>query len=96
MQNLNSIYPYIIGLPNNVETVALQEWVFHLNPKLKLPSVLCIPELKCNLISLHQLAWDSKCFVTLSDNLCVIHDRNSMRPIRVGERKNEIFFYKPL
>lgn len=94
LRNLNSIYPYIISLPNGDEATALKEGTVHLNPELKIHSVLFIPEFKCNLISLAQLARKSKCFVTLFDNLCIIQDRTLMRLIRVGEKRNRIYFYK--
>lgn len=49
-----------------------------------------------NLISLGQLIDDTVCIIILSDNLCVIQDRISRMSIRVSERKNRIFLYRPL
>lgn len=72
LRNLNTIRPYTISLPNGTEAIALQEGIVLLNPKLKLLSAFFILEGKCNLISLAQLTRKSKCFITLSDDLCYI------------------------
>lgn len=77
MHNLNSIYSYTICLPNGAKTVASQG-VVYLNLDLKLRNVLFIPELKYNLISSAQLARDSKCFISITDNFCVIKDCTSL------------------
>lgn len=80
--NLNSIYPYTIGFPNGTEAVALHKETVRLSSELTIHNVLLIPDLKCNLIFLPQLARDNYCF-TFSDQLCVIQDRTSMRSIGV-------------
>lgn len=86
LQNLNPIHPYTVSLPNGVKSIAIQEGMVPLNSILKLLSVFLIFELKCNLFSLSQFARDSRYFITLTDNFCVIQNRTSMRPIRVMSR----------
>lgn len=69
LRNLNSNFPYTIGLHNVAEDIALHEGIAYLSPKLTLFNVLYLPYLRCNLIYEAQLAWDNHCFIYLFDEL---------------------------
>lgn len=56
--------------------------------------VLFIQELKCSLISLVELMKTRCCFITMTNDLCVIYDHISSTSIRVGEERNGFFIYK--
>lgn len=57
--------------------------------------MLFILELKYNLISLRELVDEANCFVTLSDDFCLIHDRTSRMPFGVVRQKDRIRLYQP-
>ena len=84
--DLKDISSSIIGLPNGYHTEASQEGTILLNGHVKIPHVLYVPQLTCNLISLGKLIEDLNCIVTLTDKLCVIQDRTLRTVIGAGEQ----------
>lgn len=71
LHNLQPIYPYIIGLPNGAETVAVEKRIVNLGSNFKIHDVQFIPNLKCNLISLGRVIDYANCFGILSPDLRV-------------------------
>lgn len=93
LQNVHQVTPSSVVLPNGDQTVAEQEGPVYLEGVVVLKSVLYVPCLNCNLISLSKLTKDSNCFVTFTDELCVVQDRTSRMLIGVGEMRDGIYFY---
>ena len=78
-----------IGLPSRTNTIATHQGTMTLGGRLKLNSVLYVPSLQCNLISIVELCKDLKCVVTFSHNECVLNDHTSRTLIGVWVSNNE-------
>ena len=96
LENLNevtTICPIPISLPNGTHTLSRKKGTVTLKKGDTLQEVLYGPELNCNLLSVAKLCRDLKCTVTFSDKSCVLQDRTSRSPIRVGEQRDGVYYY---
>jgi len=59
---------------------------------LKLKTVLYVPSLTCNLLSISKLTRDMDCTVTFLPSRCVFQDRTSGKMIGSAEEKNELYW----
>ena len=92
--NISNISPVGVGLPNGVETMAIECGMVKLSPKIILQDVLYVPGLTCNLISIAQLIREVSCTVTSIDRLCMIQDHTTKSPIGVGKQQQGVRFFK--
>lgn len=61
---------------------------------LILKNVFYSPHFKCNLIFVHQLAWDEDCILINSAQFCLIYDFISMKPIGAGKPRSGVYYLK--
>lgn len=61
---------YIIGLPKESRTIALQEGDTCLDPTISIKNVLFVSDLKCYSLSLSQL--DTTYFIILINSVCIL------------------------
>ncbi|KAL9447402.1 hypothetical protein AB3S75_014964 [Citrus x aurantiifolia] len=94
MTDLQNIGSSPIGLPNGTCSHAQCEGTVEFGNNLRLNHVLYVPDLNCNLISLACLINDLQCLVTLTDKLCVIHDRTMRTLIGVGEQEDGVYIFR--
>ncbi|KAK2456639.1 hypothetical protein QL285_003987 [Trifolium repens] len=64
-----------------------------LQPSLKLQSVLHVPTLSNNLISIRQLTRDRNCKVTFFASHCVFQDLNSGQTIGIAKEKEGLYYF---
>ncbi|KAH7567201.1 hypothetical protein JRO89_XS07G0030900 [Xanthoceras sorbifolium] len=76
-ESLYDVSPSPVGLPNGNHTTAIKEGKIVLSDGLILKDVLYVPDLNVNLISVSQLLATLNYFITVTDKLCIIQDRNS-------------------
>ncbi|CAM8991331.1 unnamed protein product [Rhodiola kirilowii] len=93
LQNLHSVSPSIITLPDGSTSVASQAGTVILGHGLHISNVLLVPNFTCNLISLVHLIRELQLLVTLTDRLCVIQDRTTRMVIGVGEARDGVFWF---
>ncbi|KAJ4768963.1 Retroelement pol polyprotein-like [Rhynchospora pubera] len=93
LQNVYPVNTTVVTLPNGEQTMAEQEGMVELVGGVVLKRVLYVPCLSCSLISLSKLIKDNGCFVTFTDELCVVQDLISKMPIGVGEMRDGIYYY---
>ncbi|KAJ3688185.1 hypothetical protein LUZ61_017349 [Rhynchospora tenuis] len=93
IDDICDIEPTIVSLPNREQILAKHEGSVVLNEGLVLQRVLYVPSLDCNLISVNQLIKTSSCFVTFTNEICVIQDHNTRMLIGVGEQRDGIYYF---
>jgi hypothetical protein len=64
-----------------------------LQPSFKLQSVLHVPTLSNNLISIHQLTRDQNCKVTFFASHCVFQDLTSGQTIGIAKEKEGLYYF---
>ncbi|KAK2999227.1 hypothetical protein RJ639_023968 [Escallonia herrerae] len=102
MGNLNffssiwDIPPSSVSLPDDLQTNAIKAGSVSLADGITLRHVLYVPNLAVNLIFVSCLATDAKCFVAFSNDICVLQDRTSKSPIRLGKMHRGVFVFQPL
>ncbi|XP_056695775.1 uncharacterized protein [Spinacia oleracea] len=94
LTNVRPIHDCPISLPNGQHAIATKEGQDVLSDKLTLNSVLYVPSLMCNLLSVSQLTDDLRCFVRFTNSLCAIQDQHSGNLIGAGERKEGLYYFK--
>ncbi|KAJ4758369.1 Retroelement pol polyprotein-like [Rhynchospora pubera] len=93
IDDICDIKPTIVSLPNGEQIVTKHEGNVVLNEGLVLQKVLYVPSLDCNLISVNQLIKTSSCFITFTNEICVIQDHNTRMLIGVGEQRDGVYYY---
>jgi transposase InsO family protein len=93
-ESLYDISPSPVGLPNGNQTTAIKEGRIVLSDGLILTDVLYVPDLNVNLISVSQLLATLNYFLTVTDKLCIIQDRNSRTLIGAGEQCDGVYWFK--
>lgn len=73
-----------VGHPNGTKTLVKKIGNFQLNNSVRLFGVLFVPEYCVNLLSVHQLARDSKLFVGFDDANCYIQDLRLNKVLGIG------------
>ncbi|KAH7565024.1 hypothetical protein JRO89_XS09G0112900 [Xanthoceras sorbifolium] len=94
-ESLYDVSPSPVGLPNGNHTTAIKEGKIVLSDGLILKNVLYVPDLNVNLISVSQLLATLNYFITVTDKLCIIQDRNSRTLIGAGEQCDGVYWFKP-
>ncbi|KAH7568282.1 hypothetical protein JRO89_XS07G0271200 [Xanthoceras sorbifolium] len=94
-ESLYDVSPSPVGLPNGNHTTAIKEGKIVLSDGLILKDVLYVPDLNVNLISVSQLLATLNYFITVTDKLCIIQDRNSRTLIGAGEQCDGVYWFKP-
>ena len=72
LENVRSIHPVVVGLPDGNKVLARKVRTVKLGPKLILNDVFFVTKLTCNLISIYQLNKESNSTVTFTDSFCVV------------------------
>ena len=67
--------------------------LIYLSRTLTLQSVLHVPKLACNLLSVSKLSKDSHCRVIFFDSHCVFQDQNSGRTIGSAKVINGLYYF---
>jgi Integrase core domain/GAG-pre-integrase domain len=96
LSDVCKLAPSFVELPNGTQTVAEHEGSVRLSGGIVLKRVLYVPSLNCSLISLGKLIKDNDCFVTFTNESCIVQDCTSRTLIGVGEHKNGIYYYHPV
>ncbi|KAJ3698018.1 hypothetical protein LUZ61_001723 [Rhynchospora tenuis] len=94
LKEVCKVAPSVVELPNGEHAIAEHEGTVYL-PGVVLRRILYVPSLNCNLISIGQLIKHNDCFVTFTNELCVVQDCITRTLIGVGEHKNGIYYYHP-
>ncbi|XP_020249272.1 uncharacterized protein LOC109826663 [Asparagus officinalis] len=98
-ESLYDVSPSPVGLPNGNQTTAIKEGKIEgkivLSDGLILKDVLYVPDLNVNLISVSQLLATLNYFITVTDKLYIIQDRNSRTLIGAGEQCDGVYWFKP-
>ncbi|KAJ4790588.1 Retroelement pol polyprotein-like [Rhynchospora pubera] len=95
LKEVYKVTPSVVELPNGAHAIAEHEGSVCLPGGIVLKRVLFVPSLNCNLISLGKLIAQNDCFVTFTNELCVVQDCNLRTLIGVGEHKNGVYYYHP-
>ena len=74
--------------------MAVKEGTTVLDGDLCLETILYVPGLTCNLISVSQLIDQYDCFVLFTKKLCVIQGHTSRMLIGAGERRDGLYYFK--
>ncbi|XP_021732478.1 uncharacterized protein LOC110699281 [Chenopodium quinoa] len=96
LQDVQSIIPYPVGLPDGAKALATKEGRVVLEDGITLENVLFVPQLNCNLISVSKLIDDSNCFVRFTNSLCVVLDQSSGSLIGGGEWIDGLYYFRRL
>ncbi|CAH9142456.1 unnamed protein product [Cuscuta epithymum] len=83
-----------VGLSDGRTVSAVLTGRVPLSRELILDHVLYVPGLNCHLISVSQLADQSNCLVTFTNNFCAIQDLRSRNLIGAGERRDVLFYFR--
>lgn len=59
---------------------------------LKLKSVLHVPSLQCNLLSVHKITRDMNCYVTFFPSYCLFQDQASKRMIGNARARDNLYY----
>ena len=59
---------------------------------LKLKSILHVPGLRCNLLSVHKITQDMNCCVTFFPSYCLFHNQVSGRTIGNAKAKDGLYY----
>jgi len=59
----------------------------------KLKTVLFVPKLNCNLVSVAKIVRDLNCSVAFFYDHCVLQDRISRTPIGAGKQRDKVYYY---
>nr|KAJ0185472.1 hypothetical protein LSAT_V11C900483690 [Lactuca sativa] len=92
LHNAHKISSLLVGLPNGRKVIATHEGSVHLSEKITLKSVLLVPKLNCNLISVSQLNDDMKGSTLFNSYMCAIQDR-SRKLIGTGVRWDGLYYF---
>ena len=65
----------------------------YLSPTVCLKSVLHVPKLACNLLSVSKLSKDSNCAVTFFDSYCVFQEQNSGKMIGNAKLQDGLYYF---
>jgi len=93
IENVRTIPPVAICLPNDTHTLAKKQGQTTLEGKTSVRDVLYVPELNCNMLSVAKLGKDLNCAMTFFDKSCVLQDRTSRTLIGVGEQRDGVYYY---
>lgn len=63
-----------------------------LNTGLVLHQVLCVPQFKCNLLSVHKLVKDSNCQLQFYPTHCVILDATTHKLLGIGKEQHDLYY----
>ena len=66
---------------------------FHLSDKIVLQSILHVPKLSCNLLSVSRLSKDSNCYVVCCTSLCEFQDLNSGMMIGSARLIDNLYYF---
>lgn len=91
--------PSLVGLPDGLQTNAVKEGSVSLAHRFTLRNVLYVPNFAVNLIFVIFVAWlihDVDCFVTFTDNLCILQDRTTRNPIGLGKMQRGVYLFQPV
>ncbi|KAL3647015.1 hypothetical protein CASFOL_007983 [Castilleja foliolosa] len=86
--------PIPVVLPDGTSVVATEAGKLCLGDGIYIHHVLCVPKLQCTLISVSKLAKELNCFVTFTDAVCVIQDRDSRILIGAGEQRDGVYLFR--
>ena len=92
LENTRNIPGRLVGLPNGKKVIAIREGCVRLSKTITLKSVLFVPKLSCNLISVSQLNDDMQCITQFDSSICAIQDR-SRRLIGAGVRRDGLYYF---
>jgi len=93
--NLHSLdEPVHISFPDGIMIIAKKAGQVKVRENLVLKEVLYTPTFTCNLISIQRLAEADNCVVTYGADFCVIQDLASNKPIRMGDMRNKVYYFK--
>ncbi|KAK2989169.1 hypothetical protein RJ640_014132 [Escallonia rubra] len=90
------ISPFPVGLSDGLQTNAIKAGSVSLADDITLRHVLYVPNLAVNLIYVSCLATDANCFVSFSQDICVLQDRTSKSLIGLGKMHRGVFMFQPL
>lgn len=68
--------------------------LIQISEKLSLKSVLHVPKLACNLLSVSKLSKDSNCSVTFFESHCILQDRNLGMTIGSARIVNGLYYFE--
>ncbi|KAK9665342.1 hypothetical protein RND81_14G105800 [Saponaria officinalis] len=93
MTETTTILARPVGLPDGQQVTATLMGTVPLNDRVTLRSVLYVPCLTCNLISVSQLTLNNDCIVEFTNTKCFIQDRTTKTTIGVGELRDRLYFF---
>lgn len=83
----------IVGHPNGTNAKVMKIGNLKLSRNVTLFDVLVVPEYCVNLLSVHKLARDSKCFVGFDEFKCYIQDFSQKRIQGTGSEQGGLYFF---
>uniref|UniRef100_A0A803MJC4 Retrovirus-related Pol polyprotein from transposon TNT 1-94-like beta-barrel domain-containing protein n=1 Tax=Chenopodium quinoa TaxID=63459 RepID=A0A803MJC4_CHEQI len=81
-----------INLPNGGTAKITHIGIVLLKNGLHLKNVMCVPEFKHNLLSIHKLVRDEKCIVKFQPELCVIQDSVTLKTRALGRASHGLYY----
>ena len=75
------------SLVTGIETVTI-------SPEISLQSILHVPKLSCNLISISKIAKDLGCMVNFSSTACVFQDKITGRMIGNAKESDGLYYFE--
>ena len=92
IQSMKSSNQHIVSTTNGTPSPVIGEGSIALTKNLNLDSVLVVPSLNHNLLSIAQITLVLNCVVLFWPNLCVFKDIRTRKTIGYGTRKEKLYY----
>ena len=92
LTDVKNVLECLVGFPDGMQNFDTKEGTMVLSDTLKLSSVLYVPSLKCNLISVSQLIDELNCMVQFTDKFYVIQDHISRMVIGASGQREGLYY----